>query len=572
MSPLPQNLPKECRKAEKILKSFMEPTRNGLDGVIPREVLANAKGFVIFTVVKAGFVFSARAGSGIVIARLPDGSWSAPSAIGTAGMGFGGQAGAEMTEFLIVLNSQSALKSFMSAGSLTIGGNLSVAVGPLGRNAEATGSLNTKGKLAAMYSYSKTKGLFGGISVEGSVILERQDANCIAYEDDHITSKKLLMGVVPVPPWASGLVEALDRAAGNIKGWVEEERPRSTSIDEYAFGSASGVSSEKRPKLKSGLFGGSSSSSVRKAMSNPLVGPSKRSNIADKYLDTPRKSYEGGIMGRNSMDDEEDAGYGTRSSFDQTPFSHTDALKRPVPHKASSSNTLFSEPFARTDGDESKGRFATHFDSDFDPRAPTPQTLNETHTRNSASISSTRSGNGLNWLIPQETTILPVATGAYRNNPDDPFGIFSEEPTTAPLPPNLAYSGNFSRSATHASIPSYDRSTPALSMSGQSPPSSPTYSQHQHDQYNYNSGVSSPKPVRQLSVKRGLKTPIEDGVERAVALYDFNAQEAGDLAFRKGDVIIVTKKTDTADDWWTGRIETPSRREGIFPANFVDLV
>lgn len=563
MSPLPQNLPKECRKAEKILKSFMEPTRNGLDGVIPREVLANAKGFVIFTVVKAGFVFSARAGSGIVIARLPDGSWSAPSAIGTAGMGFGGQAGAEMTEFLIVLNSQSALKSFMSAGSLTIGGNLSVAVGPLGRNGEVTGSLNTKGKLAAMYSYSKTKGLFGGISVEGSVILERQDANCIAYEDDHITSKKLLTGAVPVPPWASGLVEALDRAAGNIKGWIEEERPRSTGIDEYAFGN--GVSSEKRPKLKSSIFGGSSGS-VRKAMSNPLVGPSKRSNTADKYLDTPRKSYEGGIMGRNSMDDEEDTGYGTRSSFDQSPFSQTDALKRPVPHKASPSNTLFSEAFSRTDGDESKGRFATHFDSDFDPRAPTPQTL--THTRNSASISSsTHSGNGgSNWLIPQETTILPVATGA-RHNADDPFGIFSESPTTAPLPPNLAYSGNFSR-ATHASIPSYDRSTPALSMSGQSPPSSPTYSQHDH----YSSEVSSPKPIRQLSVKRGLKTPIEDGFERAVALFDFDAQEAGDLAFRKGDVIIVTKKTDTADDWWTGRIETPTWREGIFPANFVDLV
>ena len=105
MHPLPVSLPKECRKAEKIVRSFMEPSRNGLDGVrwptllppdvlttpkltrrtctlffylqipqvIPRQVLANAKGFCIFTVVKAGFVFSARGGSGIVIARLPDG-------------------------------------------------------------------------------------------------------------------------------------------------------------------------------------------------------------------------------------------------------------------------------------------------------------------------------------------------------------------------------------------------------------------------------------------------------------------------------------------------------------------
>ncbi|EEB95852.1 hypothetical protein MPER_05115, partial [Moniliophthora perniciosa FA553] len=110
-----------------------------LDGVIPRDVIENAKGFAIFTVFKAGFVFSARAGSGIVIARLPDGSWSAPSAIGTAGLGFGGQLGAEMTDFLVVLNSRSALRSFMAAGSLTLGGNASIAVGPLGRNGEAGG-------------------------------------------------------------------------------------------------------------------------------------------------------------------------------------------------------------------------------------------------------------------------------------------------------------------------------------------------------------------------------------------------------------------------------------------------
>lgn len=61
--------------------------------------------------------------------RIPTIGFSAPSAIGTAGVGFGGQAGAELTDFLVVLNSQSAVKSFMSAGSLSLGGNLSVAVG-----------------------------------------------------------------------------------------------------------------------------------------------------------------------------------------------------------------------------------------------------------------------------------------------------------------------------------------------------------------------------------------------------------------------------------------------------------
>lgn len=112
----------------------MDNSNNGLDGVIPRTILENAKGFAIFTIVKAGFLFSARAGSGIVIARLENGcerspftsglkqyrssdthtAWSAPSAIGTAGVGLGGQAGAEMTDFLIVLNSPSVSIHFIS--------------------------------------------------------------------------------------------------------------------------------------------------------------------------------------------------------------------------------------------------------------------------------------------------------------------------------------------------------------------------------------------------------------------------------------------------------------------------
>ncbi|KAG2023137.1 hypothetical protein CC2G_000825 [Coprinopsis cinerea AmutBmut pab1-1] len=106
-SPLPQPLPKECTKAAKIFRSFVDSRNNGLDGVIPRNILAEAKGFAIFTIFKAGFIFSARAGSGVVIAKRDDGSWSAPSAIGTGGLGVGTQAGAEVTDFLVVLNSRS---------------------------------------------------------------------------------------------------------------------------------------------------------------------------------------------------------------------------------------------------------------------------------------------------------------------------------------------------------------------------------------------------------------------------------------------------------------------------------
>ncbi|KAI9318679.1 hypothetical protein BX666DRAFT_2096634 [Dichotomocladium elegans] len=206
-SPLPSSLSSECQKAARILNSFINPG-HGLDTVIPPGILANAKGLAIYSVLKAGFLFSGRAGSGLVIARLPDGSWSAPSAIVTGGMGFGGQVGAELTDFVMVLNTTAAVKTFMHHGSITLGGNISVAAGPVGRNAEASGTASIKG-VAAVFSYSKTRGLFAGVSVEGSVIIERFDANTKMY-GRKVSTRELLTGGVPPPAQADPLYRALD--------------------------------------------------------------------------------------------------------------------------------------------------------------------------------------------------------------------------------------------------------------------------------------------------------------------------------------------------------------------------
>jgi lipid-binding SYLF domain-containing protein len=99
---------------------------------------------------KGGFIFSGRGGTGIVVARTEKG-WSGPSAIGTGGIGFGFQAGVQVSELIILLNTPEASKG----GNVTLGGALSVAAGPVGRDAE--GSL-TFG--AAMYTYSRSQGLF----------------------------------------------------------------------------------------------------------------------------------------------------------------------------------------------------------------------------------------------------------------------------------------------------------------------------------------------------------------------------------------------------------------------------
>lgn len=169
------------------------------------------KGLAVLTVLKAGFLGSGRFGSGVVVSRLADGSWSAPSAIATAGAGFGGQIGFELTDFVFILNDAAAVRTFSQMGALTLGGNVSLAAGPIGRNAEAAGAASTR-SLAAVFSYSKTKGLFAGVSLEGSMLVERKDANEKLY-NHRVTARQLLSGTIRPPPATDPLMRVLNSRA-----------------------------------------------------------------------------------------------------------------------------------------------------------------------------------------------------------------------------------------------------------------------------------------------------------------------------------------------------------------------
>lgn len=142
------------------------------------------------------------------MARLADGTWSGPSAIGTVGGGFGGQIGFELTDFVFILNDSAAVKTFAQLGSITLGGNVSVAAGPVGRNAEAAGAASLKG-VSGVFAYSKTKGLFAGVSLEGSVIIERRDANEKLYGQS-VKAADILRGSVPSPQAADALTQVLN--------------------------------------------------------------------------------------------------------------------------------------------------------------------------------------------------------------------------------------------------------------------------------------------------------------------------------------------------------------------------
>lgn len=170
---------------------------------IPKAVMRQAKGLAIMTVVKAGFVASAQGGKGLVVAKLPSGGWSGPSAIGTGGAGFGLQIGAAVTEFVIVLNTDAAVKAFAQKANVQIGGDVSVVAGPIGRDL-AAGVLPT----AAVYTYSNSQGIFAGLSLQGAVIAARNDAND-AYYGKKVTPEEILAGRVKPPTGADKLLAVL---------------------------------------------------------------------------------------------------------------------------------------------------------------------------------------------------------------------------------------------------------------------------------------------------------------------------------------------------------------------------
>jgi len=169
---------------------------------IPRDVFRQAKGLAIMSVVKAGFIFSAKGGQGVVVARTPHG-WSGPSFIATGGGGWGLQAGAQITDFVIVLNTDAAVQAFSRGGNVTVGVDLSAAAGPVGRT--AAGAVMPT---AAVYTYSRSKGLFVGVSLEGAVIGTQRQSNFNYYEK-LVRADSILSGVTKPPPGAAALRRVL---------------------------------------------------------------------------------------------------------------------------------------------------------------------------------------------------------------------------------------------------------------------------------------------------------------------------------------------------------------------------
>ncbi|KAI4388247.1 hypothetical protein MLD38_000592 [Melastoma candidum] len=198
----------EIYKATNIIRDYNKVCSHSPDKTIPDGILKQAKGLAIFTVAKVGVMMTYNVGTGIVVARRGDGSWSPPSAISTLGIGWGAQAGGELADFIVVLRNKSAISTFSGNAHLSFGAGASVATGTVGRAAEV-GLRAGDGGYAACYTYSCSKGAFVGCSLEGSLVTTRAQENARFYGNPSITGTDILLGALPRPPAASIMYSAL---------------------------------------------------------------------------------------------------------------------------------------------------------------------------------------------------------------------------------------------------------------------------------------------------------------------------------------------------------------------------
>ncbi len=181
--------PSNAKTLEHSTEVLDELTKIPLKG-IPAALLADAQGVAIIPrVIKAGFVFGGRGGHGVVIAKDKDGNWGDPVFIDLGGASVGFQAGVESTDVVLVFRNRKSLDRLLEGkGKLTLGADAAVAAGPVGRMAAAA----TDAKLEAeIVSYSRSRGLFAGVSLDGTVLNASANSNAMFRQPGRDAEKKL---------------------------------------------------------------------------------------------------------------------------------------------------------------------------------------------------------------------------------------------------------------------------------------------------------------------------------------------------------------------------------------------
>jgi len=203
---LADNLKEDAEVIVEKARLVIEDVRTAPDSGAAYDLIRQSAGVVIIPdMFKGGFVVGGSYGKGVVVARK-DGKWSGPSFvyIGAGSIGF--QIGAQLTDLILVVIGQNTMDSFLRS-SFKLGADAAIAVGPVGAQATAATDILLKG---GIYSYSRAKGLFAGISLEGAGMGTEYDLNR-AYYQTTSNPKDILYGQVETPESGKKLFEALSR-------------------------------------------------------------------------------------------------------------------------------------------------------------------------------------------------------------------------------------------------------------------------------------------------------------------------------------------------------------------------
>ena len=180
------------------------------DNAIPDSLMARAHGIAVIPhVVKGAFGFGGQWGKGLIAQRHEDGAWSAPSFVEIGGGSFGLQIGVQATDIVLVFTDESGTKGLLKS-KLKLGADASATAGPVGRKAEIGTDVLLR---SGIFAYSRSKGLFAGISLDGSVFGIDGTANRKMYGNKADAKDILFENVTTTNPDLTGFMQALQKAS-----------------------------------------------------------------------------------------------------------------------------------------------------------------------------------------------------------------------------------------------------------------------------------------------------------------------------------------------------------------------
>lgn len=200
-----EKLEKRIQDSHEIINEVMQMP----DKAIPTDLLSKCAAVAVFPyVLKGGFFIGARYGKGIVIAHdSQTGRWQAPAFFSIGGGSFGLQFGAQAVDLILVIMNKRGLEGLLK-DKFTLGGDAAVAAGPVGRLASADTDLLFK---AGIFSYSRSKGFFAGVALQGAVVIPDEAANKTYYGGPVRTEEILFGNNIIIPPSSKPLIETLSK-------------------------------------------------------------------------------------------------------------------------------------------------------------------------------------------------------------------------------------------------------------------------------------------------------------------------------------------------------------------------